>query len=291
MPDKSLTMRYFPLVALACAACAPPSGSDDPDPSEQRRNYATQVSAPSPDYKALLAEPPLATDGWKVREASAPPPPDAKAVGDRWIKRLETRRALLGYGLSGKGPDGPVSLIDTGMTEQAFDSWAKQNGWRVPAHIRWSFMPAMNLPPVSEAAAGAIRVWPASTTRTGVQLQALFHGRVELRDGCFFVGEFDQPADKLARFHAEMGLDKDSEGFLILRNRVSGQTMARLGEEMAWGGPASADIDEAKKQALLKACGDHPIYIVGSPEAKERFLTQAPHLRDPVPPPPPPPEG
>jgi len=215
-------------------------------------------------------------------------PSDAKAVGEAWVSRLKNRGALLGYGLAGKGPDGPVNMIDTGLTEREFESWAQENGWRVPAHIRWSFVPAMTLPPVSKTAKEAIRVWPASTARTGVQHQALYHGRVELRDGCFFVGEFGQPADKLAWFHAEMGLDLDESGYFILRDRVSGRTLARLGEDMNWGGPASADIGKDAERALQDACGPGEIYVVGSPEASERFLTQYPHLRQPAAPPRPP---
>ncbi|MEE4209490.1 MAG: hypothetical protein V2I43_09515, partial [Parvularcula sp.] len=170
-------------------------------------------------------------------------------------------------------------MIDTGLTEQEFDDWASANGWSIPSHIRWSFVPTMSLPRVSEAAEGSIRMWPASATRTGIQLQALFQGRIELRDGCFYVGLDGQPVDKLAWFHSEVGLDIDSTGFFVLRDRVSGQTLSRLGEQMNWGGPASADIDKGEGEALREACGPHEIYIVGSPESSERFLSQYPHLR------------
>jgi hypothetical protein len=180
-------------------------------------------------------------------------------------------------------------MIDTGLTRKEFESWSMENGWKVPGHIRWSFVPEMKLPPVSAAAIKSIRFWPASTARTGAQHQALFHGRVELRDGCFFVGQNGQPADKLAWFHAEMGLDVDSAGFFILRERVSGKTMARLGEDMNWGGPATATIDDKAKLALQEACGGGELYVVGSPEASERFRTQHPHLRHPQTPPQPPP--
>lgn len=225
---------------------------------------------------------------WTQRKASAAPPPDAKAVGALWLQRLEARGALLGHGLAGKGPDGPVNMIDTGLTEAEFDRWVGENGWQVPRHIRWSFVPAMTLPPVSEAAQAGIRVWPASTARTGAQNQALLSGRVELRDGCFFVGEGGGPADKLAWFHAEIGLDKDEAGFFILRDRVSGQILGRLGEDMVWGGPAGARMDDGTVRALQEACGPGEVFVVGSPESRERFMTQHPHLRQPHNPPPPP---
>src|SRR3546814_17901564 len=91
-------------------------------------------------------------------------------------------------------------------------------------------------PAGSDASHPAIRYWPASPARTGAQLQALHGGRVELRNGCFFVGERGQPVNKLAWFHAETGLDIDNAGYLILRDRVDGTTRARIGEDMSWAG-------------------------------------------------------
>ena len=287
MSDIATVSKHLFLLAF-CAACSPPGGSGGASVAPADRDYATQTRAPSPDYRALLDRPARAEDAWRRREARSPLPADAKAIGAAWIARLQMRGALLGYGLAGKGSDGPVNMIDTGLTEEEFDHWARENGWSVPTHIAWSFVPGMALPPVSASAKEAIRYWPASTARTGAQNQALFHGRVELRDGCFFVGELGRPVDKLAWFHAEIGLDIDQSGYFILRERVSGKTLARLGEDMNWGGPASAVIEEAAKRGLQEACGPAEIYVVGSPEASERFLVQFPHLREPAAPPPPP---
>ena len=112
-----------------------------------------------------------------------------------------------------------------------------------------------------------------------------------MRDGCFFVGQSGESATKLAWFHAEVGLDRDQSGYFILRDRISGNSLARLGEEMNWGGPATAEIDAGTERALHAACGAAEVYVVGSPEARERFLTQYPHLRNPKAPTPPPPAG
>lgn len=279
--------KLLPLLGL-CAACSPAEGNQGGASAPATQSFRTQANAPSPDYRALLKQPAPAGEGWQQREATSSLPADAKAVGELWIARLKARGSLLGFGLAGKGPDGPVKTIDTGLTRQEFDSWTGRNGWQVPGHIRWSFVPEMTLPRVSDAARGAIRMWPASSTRTGIQHQALYHGRVELRDGCFFVGEFGQPANKLAWFHAEVGLDVDTSGYFILRERIGGRTLARLGEDMNWGGPASADIGTEAERALQDACGPAEVYVVGTPEARERFLTQYPHLRSPAAPPPPP---
>lgn len=80
----------------------------------------------------------------------------------------------------------------------------------------------------------------------------------------------------------------DPAGYFTLRDRVTGQTLARLGEDMSWGGPASADMERDTKQALQEACGAREIYVVGSPEARGRFMTRYPHLREPAVPPLPP---
>lgn len=278
-------MRHFKLLPLALLAACSPSGEGDAPPVE--RSYATQTTAPSPDYAALLAEKSLADSGWTRRDASAPPPADAKAIGEKWIERLEARNALNGYGLGGKGPDGPVVMIDTGMTEADFEAWAKSNDWAIPRHIGWTFVPPLNLPQVSHAAKDGIRVWPASTARTGAQNEALLYGRVELRDGCFYAAEGEGKPDKLAFFHGEIGLDKDDDGYFILRDRVSGRVLTRLGEQMNWGGPPSAYIDPALEKEIQEKCGPGEILVVGSPESQERFLTQHPHLRDLIVPPPP----
>lgn len=281
-------MRKLLILLAPCAACSAEAGEEAASLAPSHRAYVTQTSAPSPAYRALLDQPAQAGAEWRRRDATSPAPVDAKAIGTAWIARLEKRGALLGYGLAGKSPDGPVNIIDTGLTEEEFESWTNENNWSVPTHIAWSFVPRMNFPAVSAAASRGIRVWTASTARTGAQHEALFHGRVELREGCFFVGEFGRSVDKLAWFHAEMGLDVDQAGYFILRDRVSGRTLARVGEDMNWGGPATAVIDEGTKQALHEACGPAEIYVVGSPEASARFLAQYPHLRELQAPPPPP---
>ena len=277
------------LVSASLMACAP-AGSDTSQAGAEPdvETFATQTEAPTPDYKALLATPPLSVGAWVRREATSAPPANAKAIGEQWVKRLEERNALNGYGLGGKNPDDPVSQIDTGMTENAFTAWAAENGWTVPTHIGWTFVPELQLPRVSEAAREGIRVWPASTSRTGAQNQALLRGRVELRDGCFYGDTGDGTPEKLAFFHEEVGLDVDEEGYYILRDRVSGRTLARIGEQLNWGGPPSAYIPPELEREIQEKCGPGEIFVVGTPESQERFLTQYPHLRNPVPPPPPP---
>lgn len=264
------------LLLLVCSACSPLQEGDAPVTRKADPVYATQTNAPAPDYRVLRSQPSLADGGGKIRPATARLPLDAKAIGDLWIARVEERGALLGSGLAGKGSDGPVIMIDTGFTEAEFDRWSSENRWIVPKHIRWSFVAPMTLPSVSAAAKPSIRLWPAATARTGLQNAALLHGRLELRNGCIFAGEFGQPVNKLALFHAEVGLDVDSSRYVILRDRVSGQTLARLGEDVVWSGPASAAIDSQTTAALHQACGPADILIVGSPESAARFQARYP---------------
>jgi hypothetical protein len=273
---SQMLMLMLTLIVLVCSACSPVSKSDPPNARPANSEYTTQADAPTPDYRVLLSQPALAEGGRTLRAATARLPPDAKAIGDVWLERLKGRDALLGSGLAGKTPDGPVIMIDTGFTEPEFDHWTKMNGWPVPDHISWSFVAPLSLPSVSDAAKHAIRIWPASTARTTIQNSALLRGRLELRQGCIFVGEFGQPAEKLAWFHAEIGLDVDPSGYLILHNRISGQTLTRVGEEIVWGGPASALIDSEAEAALHDACGPADIHIVGSPESHARFQARLP---------------
>ena len=282
-----MRILFAPIALLV--GCSPLSGGGQPPdgatPDEQRV-FATQVDAPTPDYAKLTQAKPIDGEGYVRRDATAPPPDDAREIGQAWYDRLEAEHALVGAGFDGKGADGAVTHLDVGMAESRFAQWAQENGWRVPDHISWSFVPAMNFPPVSDAAKAGIRFWPASSARTGAQNEALLYGRVELRDGCFWATQGDGEPDKLAFFHAEIGLDKDAEGFYILRDRVGGQALARIGEPLNWGGPPSAYIAPETEKALREACGDAPILVVGSPESRERFATRYPHVRDMSPPPP-----
>ena len=268
------------LLVLTCTACVPTGQDASPEPAvPAKAPYATQIDAPAPDYDRLVADPPIHPRGTTRRDAAAPLPADAKAVGQAWVDRLQAAGVLDGYGLAGKGTDGPVSLIDVAMTANAFDTLAARNGWTVPDWIRWSFQPELVAPPVSDAAKAGIRTWPSSQRRTGAQLEALLGGRVTLRDGCFYVQPPDGP-EALAWFHAETGLDVDPEGYYVFVNRVTGETMARVGENMNWAGPNVVPADDPGLAALQAACGPAEVASVGNPESFERMATRYPHLRE-----------
>lgn len=267
------------ILLLTCTACVPGDQDARPEPATPAKApYATQLDAPAPGYDRLIAVPPIQPRGTIRRDAVGPLPADARAVGQAWIDRLQAAGVLDGYGLAGKGTDGPVSLIDVAMTANAFDTLAARNGWTVPDWIRWSFQPELVAPPVSDAAKAGIRTWPSSQRRTGAQLEALLGGRVTLRDGCFYVGPPDGP-EALAWFHAETGLDVDPEGYYVFVNRVTGETTARVGEDMNWAGPNAVPADDPGLAGLQAACGPGEVASVGNPESFERMATRYPHLR------------
>ena len=277
----------LPILAL-CAACSPVGANAEPAPAATAA-YATQVTAPAPDYASLIARPSIMPKGEMRREGKGPLPADAKAIGETWLARLKAKNALAGYGLAGKGSDGPVNMIDTLLTAREFDAWVANNGWTAPRYLDWGFQPELVAPAVSERAAPAVRLWTQSETRTGIQLEALFGGRVVMKDGCLWFQREGEP-DRIAWLHAETGLDRDPQGYLIFVNRVTGETMARVGEEMTWAGPNAVSVPDWKLRDIQQVCGKAELFAVGNPQSAERMMVQYPHRRDPMVPPPPPPK-
>ena len=270
----TLRLASAALAAVMLAGC---SGAADSN-AEDAPSYATQIDPPVPDYAALImdrADYPAPAE--VERKATTPPPADAKALGELWLERLRERNGLEGISYFGSGQDGPVQFISTTLTAREFDEWVAANGWTAPTHIEFRFQDELHHPAVSEAAKSRIRIWPTTTVRTGMQNMAALYGQVYVKDGCFRVKGMDG-SDKLAWFLAETGLDVDAEGYLILVNRFTGETMARVGEEMVWAGPnGSPDAETAAR--IHDACGPGAITEVGNPESEERFYTLAPHAR------------
>ena len=274
-------------LALALSSCSPGTGSDtDPAPETEEAGgagFATQIDPPLPDYARLIeARPEIAARNVSI-EPLGEPPPDAKSIGDLWIKRLESRDALDGVGFSEAGPEAFARLLDTRMSRRDFDAWVKANGWDVPRHIAFHFIDALSFPDVTAEARSRIRYWPAQSGRTGMQKMAAWHGKVFVRDGCFFVRKYDG-SESLAWFLAETGLDVDDEGFLVLRDRRTGWIVARVGEKMTWAGPNALKITPSQKAELYAACGEHSVASVGNPESEESVMVRYPHLREPMPP-------
>ncbi len=284
--------RSVEALSTLSAACGAPDWTDGPiDQAAQdsrapeaepatspNPGYATQLRAPAPDYASLIAGPPVPARGELRREGRGKLPADAVAIGRAWIDRLEARRVLGGHGLAGKSADGPVIAIDTLLTAREFDAWTRTSGWSPPPHISWSFRPELVAPEVSASAAPAVRIWTASDIRTGLQHQALEGGRIVIKEGCLWLQQADRP-DRIAWFNAETGIGHDAQGYLVLVNRMTGETMARLGEEMVWAGPNGLQVRERRVAEIRSACGEADLYPVGNPQSAERMLAEHPHLR------------
>lgn len=273
-------LTVLPLAALAAcgAGDVPDAGADEP------RGYATQVDAPSPDYRALIRAARVPDFADLRREGSGALPADARAIGEQWRARLEARGVLDGYGLSGKDDSDPINYFSITMSPGEFDSWVAENGWRVPRHFNLSFVPELILPRVSDAALPGIRIWPASEARTGMQLQAADSGRITLRDGCFYVTR--QGVETLAWFHAETGLARDAEGFYVLVNRATGDVEGRLGEEFTWAAPNPITPGGPSMEEFRAACGEGEISTVANPTARARIETMYPRTAPDAAPPP-----
>ena len=260
-------LALLPLVALA--ACGADELPDDSPTPAETRSYATQVEAPTPDYRALMRDIGIVDFSDLRREATARAPADAKALGELWLARLNELDVVDGYGLSGKNDDDPISSFTLRMTPAEFDAWVRENGWSVPRHLDWSFVAEFVAPRVSDAAADGIRIWPASEARVGMQNQAADGGSIVLRDGCFYLDR--QGVETLAWFHSETGLDVDAEGYYVLVNRMTGQVEGRLGEEFIWAAPNPIAPGGPSMEEFRAACGEGEISTVGNPTSTARM--------------------
>ena len=283
-------MRHaITLPFLALAACGAGTGAPErPEQPPDEKDFATQLEAPAPDYGAIIRNAPHLSFDDLRREGAGSPPVDARQVGETWLARLETLGVVDGYGRGGKGEDDPISSFSLVMTPADFDAWVERNGWSVPAHLDWSFVPELRNPRVSEAAADGIRIWPASEQRTGMVNEAADGGRIVLRDGCFYLLRQANPADEtLAWFHAETGIDVDEEGYYVLMNRVTGQVAARVGEMVTWAAPNPIRPGGPSLEEFRAACGEGEIATVGNPTSDARMNVMYPQVRAPDSAPPP----
>lgn len=272
-------IRSISIASLAlCAGC---SGSDEAERASDP-GYATQLTAPSPDYAAMDFSVPVLAPAEFQRDASEPPPANAKAIGDLWAERLSEADHIGGMGLIGTEPDGAIILMDILLTAKQFDAWVAEQGGDFPRHINLRFQNPLVAPAVTPEAQPLIRYWPASKRRTGLQNMAALGGRIVVSDGCFFYIGWDNPEGELntlAWFLSETGLDVDDEGYLVLVDRNTGHLQARVGEEMGWAGPNPVVIGDEQKAALFEACGEHEIVSVGNPQANEKTYVELPHTR------------
>ncbi|WP_265587780.1 hypothetical protein [Sphingomicrobium arenosum] len=251
---------HFIVPMLALTACM---AAEEGEPV-----VGNQTPAASSDYATQLTPPPhpevvdtrLGYDAPRRPSTAQFNGSDAEAqrIGKMWFDRLGD--AAYGFATQTINQDIQLSLR---ITEAEFDALMAQKGWTLPAYVDVSFVRPLTLPAVSAAAAPKLRAFASSKQRTGIQLEGGGEARIVVRDGCILT-QAGQAGEALAWFHAEVGVEVDDKGYLVLIDRRDGHRLGWLGERMGFAVP-NPDPDPEGAAALRAACGNLPIYNVGMP--------------------------
>ncbi|HVL29344.1 MAG TPA: hypothetical protein VM326_01335 [Sphingomicrobium sp.] len=182
---------------------------------------------------------------------------EADALWSEWWPKLEPYAT---YG--GRGTEG-VS-IGMKMTEAEFRALRGFEGFNPPPGVKLDFPKEPELPRATPDAARFLRIFPQQRYFPGIIPTGgrVYRGdaRIVLRDGCLFLG------NALVRLNRTMGLFRDAQGYLALRDRADLlQPYLRIGERISGGGGYSEPVDEATRRWMTSHCGDHPIIDLYSP--------------------------
>jgi hypothetical protein len=94
-------------------------------------------------------------------------------------------------------------------------------------------------------------------------------------------------SEKLAYFAREVGLGRDSQGYLSLHRRSAvPEHLGRIGEEFTWPGPIPIDESAPMVKQLRERCGNAPLMHVGIPNSTAMFNARWGLPRAAPPPPP-----
>jgi hypothetical protein len=194
-----------------------------------------------------------------------------------WTERFTGHRLTGGWGVDDTYGRAEIMMA---VTEEEYREIAAREGWgRVPDAIELKFASPVRHPPVEDAARPFVRVLAQNDRGTGIQLTAAGFGRIVLRDGCLFVPGA-QGQDRLAYFHRETGLGIDEEGYLALKDRMTGGSRGRIGEWFVWAGPNALDETMPMVAELRARCGSAGILNVGNPESAHQFRVRAWQIDD-----------
>ena len=184
--------------------------------------------------------------------------PSVTVLQQRWIDRFERERLVDGAGAE----QGGGARVDLTVSEQEFRAIARRHGWRIPSSIKFRFAQAPRGPAITAKAARQVRIFAQSDRSLGLTNQAALGGRIELRNGCFYLVGRGQ-RDRLAYFPREVGLGTDARGRLTLQSRLTGETLGSIGDEFTWAGPIGM-LESFPMVAELRAqCGNAPVEHVG----------------------------
>ena len=197
---------------------------------------------------------------------------ELRAIALPWVERFNRHRLLGGYGTDATYGEVRMDLV---VGEAEYAAIAAREGWRPHPAIRLAFSREVSGAAVPEPLRPLIRVFPQSDRALGPTHEALLGGRIELRDGCFYVTRPGQP-DRLAYFAREVALGLDGDGYLALRTRDSApRHLGRVGEPFSWGGPIGTSETLPMVAELRARCGDAPLEHVGIPQSARLFRIRA----------------
>jgi len=194
-----------------------------------------------------------------------------------WTERFTTNRLTGGWGVDDTLGRAEIMMV---VTEEEYREAAAREGWGpLPEAIELKFASPLLHPSIEDSTRPFIRLLAQSDRATGIQLTAAGVGRIVLRDGCLFVRGGEAP-DRLAYFHRETGIAVDSDGYLVLRDRMTGANRGRLGEWFVWAGPNAVDERMPMVAELRSRCGAAPLLNVGNPESAHQFRVRSWHIDD-----------
>src|SRR5690606_31412540 len=111
-----------------------------------------------------------------------------------------------------------------------------------------------------------VRIFPRQRYFPGIILTGsarATNARITLRDGCLYFGE------SLLRVNRTMGLFRDSQGYLALRDRADPSLPhLRIGELVAGGGGYAEPLSDADRNLITSHCGDRPVVDLYQPRSK-----------------------
>jgi hypothetical protein len=269
---------------------------------EERGNFLSAELVHRPDWAFLLyfrrdPETTLArytrNPRVQARQGGAYTQSELQAVTRPWVDRLSAERLFTGLGLN--TAQGRID-VDMVVSEEKFRVIAAKRGWEpVPPTVFLRFPLAPVASAITEDAATGLRLFPQNDRLLGAVNMAALHGRIVLRDGCFFVDDsLPDGRPMLAYFPREVGLYRDAQGYLALRSRIvqaTGRHLGRIGERFTWAGPIAASEDLPMVRELRARCGTAPLVRLSIPESQSILHARYPHLRHPVPLPQPPRPG
>lgn len=183
---------------------------------------------------------------------------------DDVVKRLLKKDAYIGHSIGER-----YGNIETGLTLNEFGKLAGLQDLHEDPFIKLAFIRPFDPPEaIDPRLETQIRYLSRSKQLNAFVLTSLTVGRIVLRDGCFFLDN-KTGVDPLVHFHKEVGVTLDTQGYIVIVNRLSNSNdVARVGEWAGWGDGIRDMTKPEIVEPLQAACGKHPIVRIGTPKSR-----------------------